>query len=59
MYDPIINSLSKLYILDSRPWVVGYSGGKDSTMLVSLVFEAINLLPQEERTKEIAIVCTA
>jgi DNA sulfur modification protein DndC len=38
--------------------VVGYSGGKDSTMLVSLVFEAITLLPPEVRIKEIAIVCT-
>lgn len=58
MYDPIIKSLSNLYVLDSRPWVVGYSGGKDSTMLVSLVFEAITLLPVEARTKEVAIVCT-
>jgi len=58
MYDSIINSLNKLYVLDSRPWVIGYSGGKDSTMLVSLVFEALALLSPEVRTKEIAVVCT-
>ena len=58
MYDAIIKSLSDLYVLDSRPWVVGYSGGKDSTMIVSLVFEALALISSEKRTKEITIVCT-
>lgn len=58
MYDSIIKSLSDLYVLDSRPWVVGYSGGKDSTMLVSLVFEALATIPRKARTKEIAVVCT-
>jgi DNA sulfur modification protein DndC len=58
MYDPIIKTLGDLYALDSRPWVVGYSGGKDSTMIVSLVFEVLALLTPEARTKEIAVVCT-
>ncbi len=58
MYDSIVKSLIDLYALDSRPWVVGYSGGKDSTMIVSLVFEALALLSPEVRTKEIAVVCT-
>lgn len=58
MYDSIIKSLSDLYVLDSRPWVLGYSGGKDSTMIVSLVFEALATLPRKARTKEIAVVCT-
>jgi DNA sulfur modification protein DndC len=58
MYDSIIKSLCDLYVLDARPWVVGYSGGKDSTMILSLVFEALEALPPEARTKEVAVVCT-
>ena len=58
MIKEILEHLNDLYQTDSRPWVVGYSGGKDSTMLVSLVFEAIATLPPENRNKEICIVCT-
>jgi hypothetical protein len=31
-YRDIRDSLLQLYIGDPRPWLVGYSGGKDSTM---------------------------
>ena len=27
--------LRELYLQDARPWLVGFSGGKDSTMLAS------------------------
>jgi DNA sulfur modification protein DndC len=37
----ILDALQRLYTMDERPWVVGYSGGKDSTMIASLVFDAI------------------
>ena len=30
---------------DTRPWIVAYSGGKDSTLLTQLVFEAIKEVP--------------
>src|ERR1700677_4550290 len=29
------------YKSDSEPWVVGYSGGKDSTAVVKLVFQSL------------------
>lgn len=58
MFDEIIETLRDLYLLDARPWVIGYSGGKDSTVIVSLAFEAVASLPPEARTKEIAVVCT-
>ncbi|WP_375105965.1 DNA phosphorothioation system sulfurtransferase DndC [Lysinibacillus fusiformis] len=44
------------YKEDSRPWVVGYSGGKDSTVVVQLVFEALTELSPIERTKKIYII---
>ena len=33
------------------PWIIGYSGGKDSTMVVHLVFEMLMRLPPRDRTK--------
>jgi DNA sulfur modification protein DndC len=34
-------ALRKLYEADARPWVVAYSGGKDSTAVLQLVFELL------------------
>ena len=38
------------------PWIVAYSGGKDSTLLLQLVFELLLKLPPEERRREVHIV---
>ena len=46
-----------LYDDSPRPWIVGFSGGKDSTMLLQLVWYAIKKIPQELRTREIHVVC--
>jgi hypothetical protein len=35
-YQPIKDSLRQLYLDAPRPWLVGYSGAKDSTMVASL-----------------------
>jgi DNA sulfur modification protein DndC len=35
------DSLSQFYLEDPRPWLVGFSGGKDSTMLAALIFDAV------------------
>lgn len=45
------------YLQDNRPWIIGYSGGKDSTTLLQLVWYVIKELPQEKLTKEIHVVC--
>lgn len=39
-FENIIQEIITVYRHDSRPWLIGYSGGKDSTLLVSLVYEA-------------------
>ncbi len=57
-YQDIKESLRQLYLDDNRPWLVGFSGGKDSTMLASLVFDAALSVPPAERTKPISVVCT-
>jgi DNA sulfur modification protein DndC len=58
MKSEIVENLKQLYISDPRPWIIGYSGGKDSTMLVSLIFETIQKIYEAERQKEVAVVCT-
>src|SRR4028118_878903 len=47
-----------LYCLDDLPWVLGYSGGKDSTAVVQLIWYAIAELPPEKRTKKIYVITT-
>ncbi len=48
--------IQELYRADSRPWVIGYSGGKDSTAILRLIFEALQDLPHSQRTKPIFVV---
>lgn len=58
VYRDIRDSLRTLYLEDPRPWLVGFSGGKDSTLVASLIVEAIASIPSEQRKKEVAILCT-
>lgn len=36
-----ISRIVKAYESDAEPWVVGYSGGKDSTAVVKLIFQSL------------------
>jgi DNA sulfur modification protein DndC len=47
--------IQRLYTGDSRPWIVAYSGGKDSTAVLQLVWHAVENLPLRERKKTIHI----
>ncbi len=58
VYQEIRNNLRELYSEDNRPWLVGFSGGKDSTMLASLIFDAVLAVPTENRKKPVAVLCT-
>ena len=41
-----------------RPWIIGFSGGKDSTMLLQLVWNTILSLPAEIRNfRDVYVVC--
>lgn len=50
--------LSELYTdeTDRRPWAVAWSGGKDSTTVLSLVVRMLEALPVEKRTRYIHVV---
>jgi DNA sulfur modification protein DndC len=45
-----------VYQNDERPWVVGYSGGKDSTTALQLVWLALSKLPHEALRKPVYII---
>ena len=54
--DDIYNEIQSVYLADNRGWIVGFSGGKDSTTIVQLIFEAIQRIPKEKQKKEIHIL---
>ena len=54
----LMNTVQNLYLSDDIPWMIGYSGGKDSTAAVQLVWMAIEALPEEQRKKPIHIMNT-
>ncbi|BAZ70452.1 MAG: DNA phosphorothioation system sulfurtransferase DndC [Pelatocladus maniniholoensis HA4357-MV3] len=54
----LTTEIQDLYCLDEIPWVVGYSGGKDSSCVLQLVWNAIAQLPPEKRTKTIHVITT-
>lgn len=56
VFEEIIEEMTYVYKHDNRPWLIGYSGGKDSSLLVSLVVETVMRLPAKERTKKVFIV---
>ena len=54
----LTSEVRDLYLADETPWVVGYSGGKDSTATLQLIWTAIAELPAEKRTKTIHVIST-
>ena len=52
MFQEIKSSLQQLYREDERPWLVGFSGGKDrhpsADGLASLIFDSVLAIPAEE-----------
>jgi len=52
----IYDEIREVYLSDNRPWILGFSGGKDSTCMVQLIWHAIMDLPKEKRQKRIYII---
>ncbi|MCT7433687.1 DNA phosphorothioation system sulfurtransferase DndC [Aliarcobacter cryaerophilus] len=44
------------FLADSRPWIVAFSGGKDSTVVLQLVYEMLLSLPKEKRKKVFVVM---
>jgi DNA sulfur modification protein DndC len=60
----IINELIEQYLEDdrhNRPWIIGFSGGKDSTVLLTLVWLALLKIKEENPKatfkRQVYVVC--
>lgn len=53
-----IKTIQEVYLEDNTPWICGYSGGKDSSAVVQLVWMALSELPEEKRKKPIHVIST-
>lgn len=54
--DHIIKEIQDQYLEDKLPWIIGFSGGKDSTALLQLVFYALSELPKYKLVKEVHVL---
>lgn len=51
-----IFEIQEIYKSDNRPWIIGFSGGKDSTCVLSLIYHALQSLRPGERKKHVYVV---
>jgi DNA sulfur modification protein DndC len=54
----VTEEIRSLYLSDETPWVIGYSGGKDSTAVTQLVWTALAGLPEGNRARKPVYVIT-
>ena len=54
----IHEAIRQTYLQYPYPWVIGYSGGKDSTTTLQLCWYALRELPPEQLTKPIYVIST-
>ena len=53
-----VEHIKQLYLNDSTPWVIGYSGGKDSTAILQLTWMAISSLDKKDLKKPVHVITT-
>ena len=52
-----LDTLRREYLRkDSAPWVVAYSGGKDSTLLLHLIWEMLKSLPKSDWNRKVYVI---
>ena len=56
--DDIIGEIQDVYKRYPQPWVIGYSGGKDSTAVLQLIWIAMERLDPEDRAKPIFVIAS-
>ena len=54
--DNLLDEMEAVYLNDKRPWILGYSGGKDSSATLQVSFKMLERLPKEKRHKPIYVV---
>jgi DNA sulfur modification protein DndC len=58
-YTHLKNEIKEQYLEEdgNRPWIVAFSGGKDSTMLLQVVWYALQELPRDFLLRPIYVIC--
>lgn len=56
--DGLMETVRNLYLADDIPWVIGYSGGKDSTATLQLVWLSLRELDKKKLKKPVHIINT-
>ncbi|RRR72239.1 MAG: DNA phosphorothioation system sulfurtransferase DndC [Candidatus Viridilinea halotolerans] len=56
--DDLYQEIREVYSSTQLPWVIGYSGGKDSTATLQLVWQALVGLPREELRWPIYVIAS-
>ena len=54
--EDIHDEIRQIYLDYPYPWVIGYSGGKDSTTTLQMIWYALEGLPFEERKKRVYVI---
>jgi len=55
-YVALMSEIRDQYLADDKPWVVCYSGGKDSTALLQLIFNSLAELPPQKLAKSVHVL---
>lgn len=57
-FDQVVAGVRAQYLDESQhyPWIIGFSGGKDSTVVLQAVFEALLSIPPKRRKRAVHVV---
>lgn len=58
LFPELLYDLKIAYLEDTRPWIVGFSGGKDSTALLQFIYYMLARLPSELRHKQVYVLAS-
>ncbi len=55
-FDEIKEHIKKVYCEYDRPFVIGFSGGKDSTAVLQMTWNAVKELPKKKRVNDVYVI---
>ena len=57
--DHLVEQIAELYVKDDIPWIVGYSGGKDSSACLQLMWKTLEYLKENnQKLKSLYVITT-
>lgn len=58
VWDEVVKNMRAEYLDETQryPWIIGFSGGKDSTLVVHAAVDALMSIPPSRRIREVHIV---